>query len=134
MTRLRMLAAPALIAALGLTVAMPAQARDYRADNSYHHANSYRHAATQHTSASNTAIARTISEVSRDIDRAAARRTISAREASALRKDASQLQKLHAQYARNGLTRTELRTLENRVDRLRLALRADMRGSSRRRG
>lgn len=128
MTRLRMLAAPALIATLGLTVAMPAQARDYRGDNSY------RHAATQHTSASNTAIARTISEVSRDIDRAAARRTISAREASALRKDASQLQKLHAQYARNGLTRTELRTLENRVDRLRLALRADMRDSNRRRG
>jgi len=114
------IAAPALIAAMGLGALVPAaQAAPYE-----------RH----HAPARNADIRQEINGLNRDIDRAVARRAISQREATALRRDVAQVQRLYAQYARNGLTRNEARTLQNRVDRIEVALRAERRDRDHRRG
>lgn len=59
------------------------------------------------------------------IDRAQARRTISAREANGLRRDAADIQRTYANYARGGLSVQETRNLQNRVDKVEFALRAE---------
>ncbi|MDE8653084.1 hypothetical protein [Novosphingobium album (ex Liu et al. 2023)] len=110
--------APALVAALGLGAAMPATA----------------FAADRHTPVRNAAIRTDINDLNRDIDRAAARRTISAREAASLKRDASQVRYLYGQYSRNGLTVAETRTLQARVDRIHIALRAERRDRDGHRG
>lgn len=123
MRKFNKIVVPALIAALGLSVALPAQAQQYR-----------QHDAGRPTPVRDSNIRADINGLNRDIDRAAARRTISNREAASLKREAIQVQRLYSSYARNGLTRTETRTLQNRVDRIHVALRAERRDRDRRRG
>lgn len=124
MRKLTKIVAPALIAAMGIgAAAIPAQAQPYS-----------QHNAGRPTPVRNANIRADINGLNRDIDRAAARRTISSREATSLKRDAYQVQRLYASYARNGLTVTETRTLQNRVDRIRAGLRAERRDHDNRRG
>jgi len=117
--------APALIAALGLgAAAAPAQAQAY----------GQRHNAGRPTPVRNSNIRADIAGLNRAIDQATARRAISNREAVSLKRDALQVQRLYTQYARNGLTRSETQTLQNRVDRIHVALRAERRDRDNRRG
>ncbi|MBB4858207.1 hypothetical protein HNO88_001526 [Novosphingobium chloroacetimidivorans] len=124
MRKLTKIVVPALIAVMGAgTMAVPAQAQAYG-----------RHDAGHATPVRNSNIRADINGLNRDIDRAFARRTISNREATSLKRDAIQVQRLYQQYARNGLTRTETRTLQARVDRIHVALRAERRDRDNRRG
>lgn len=127
MPRLNRIAAPVLVAAMGIGLALPAQAQDWRHDRGDRYA-SY-HAATTHSD-----IRADIAALGRDIDRAAARRTISRKEANGLRRDLNQLQRSYTRFARDGLTRGEVRALESRVQSLRFALRSERRDTDRRRG
>ncbi|EIZ77343.1 hypothetical protein WSK_4075 [Novosphingobium sp. Rr 2-17] len=68
------------------------------------------------------------------IDRAEARRTISKREATGLRREVAQIQQTHARYARNGLTAGETRDLQKRVDRVQMALQGERHDRDGRRG
>lgn len=132
MRKLAKIVAPALIATLGLAAVVPAQAAPYARHDDRHddrrdgrHDN--RHNAGRPTPGRDNAIRADIFNLSRDIDRAAARRTISNREATRLKREATQVQRLYTSYARNGLTRAESRTLQNRVDQVRQALRTERR-------
>src|SRR6218665_756408 len=123
---LKLLGLPLALTASGLSIAAPAQARDnYR---------EHRAAAWQLTPARSSEIRQDIQSWRTAIDRAAARRTISAREANGLRSDARAIQQLYGSYARNGLTRSEVQTLQNRVNRVRVALHQERRDWDRRRG
>jgi hypothetical protein len=129
MSKFTKIVAPALIAALGIGAAvMPAQAQPYG------HQDRGRHDAGRPTPVRNSNIRADINGLNRDIDRAVANRCISSREAMGLKRDANQVQRLYAQYARNGLTRSETQTLQNRVDRIQVALRAERRDRDNRRG
>lgn len=132
---------PLAIAAATLAIAAPAQARDNYDGNNRGNANhgSYngrdnRAPAWQLTPARNNEIRQDIQSLRTAIDRAAARRTISQREATGLRNEARSVQQLYASYARNGLTRSEVQTLQNRVNRVRVALHQERRDWDSRRG
>lgn len=129
MSKFTRIVAPALIAAMGLgAAAAPASAQPYGQQHNG------RHDAGRPTPVRNSNIRADINGLNRDIDRAAANRRISSREAMGLKRDANQVQRLYAQYARNGLTRSETQTLQNRVDRIHVALRAERRDRDNRRG
>ena len=117
MRKFTKIVAPALIAAMGIGAAasVPAEAAPWN------------HNAGHPTPARDANIRADINGLNRDIDRAAARRTISPREANGLRRQAVQVQRLYASYARNGLTPSEVRTLQNRVDQIRVALHMERR-------
>lgn len=97
---------PALLVA-GISAPAIAREGDYRGGS--------RAEAAYQTPARNAEIRQDINGLNRQIDRAQARRTISPREATGLRRDARELQRLYARYARGGLSRDEYRTLERRV-------------------
>jgi hypothetical protein len=117
MRKFTKIVAPALIAAMGIGAAasVPAEAAPWT------------HNAGRPTPARDANIRADINGLNRDIDRAAARRTISPREANGVRRQAVQVQRLYASYARNGLTPSEVRTLQNRVDQIRAALHMERR-------
>lgn len=75
-----------------------------------------------------------INQLERRIQRAQQRRTISAREAAGLRRDALNVQRLYNRYVRNGLTRAEVSALEAQVNRLHQRLRLERRDWDGRRG
>jgi hypothetical protein len=75
-----------------------------------------------------------IDQLQNQIQRAQQRRTISAREAGGLRQQAVALRQTYARYNRNGLDRTEVRTLQNQVNTLRQRLRLERRDWDGRRG
>ncbi|WP_284734720.1 hypothetical protein [Sphingosinicella terrae] len=75
-----------------------------------------------------------INQLERRIDNAAARRTISQREAAGLRREAGQLQRLYARFSRNGLDRREVAQLQRGVGQLQQRLRVERRDVDRRRG
>jgi hypothetical protein len=125
MRKFTKIVAPALFATLALGAVVPAQAQSYN-----NHSN---HNAGRPTPGRDNQIRTDINNLSRSIDRAIARRTISNREATGLRRDAAEIQRLYGQYARNGLTQTEQRTLRNRVDRIENALRNERRDNDGRR-
>ena len=75
-----------------------------------------------------------INQLERRIQTAAARRTISQREAAGLRREALQVQRLYNRYSRNGLDRREVAQLENQVNRLKQRLRVERRDRDGRRG
>ena len=75
-----------------------------------------------------------INQLQNQIQRAQQRHTISVREATGLRREAANLRQLFARYNRNGLDRTEIRTLESRVNNLRQRLRLERRDWDGRRG
>ncbi len=122
MKTLKTFAAPLAIAAAALLTAMPAQARDNRND------------AWQMTPVRNTEIRQDINSLDNAIDRAAARRTISKREAGGLHNQARDIKRLYASYARGGLDRNEVRNLQSRVNSVRVALRMERRDWDGRRG
>jgi len=129
MSKFTKIIAPALIAALGIgAAAVPASAQPYGQQHNG------RHDAGRPTPVRNSNLRADINGLSRDIDRAVANRRISSREAIGLKRDAQQVQRLYAQYSRNGLTRSEVQTLQNRVDRIHVALRAERRDRDNRRG
>jgi len=129
MSKFTKIVAPALIAAMGIgAVAAPASAQPYGQQHNG------RHDAGRPTPVRNSNIRADINGLNRDIDRAVANRRISSREAMGLKRDANQVQRLYAQYARNGLTRSETQTLQSRVDRIQVALRAERRDRDNRRG
>ena len=133
MSKLSKIIAPAIIAATALGVTLPAQAADYgRNPQSYQ--NARHNDAARYTPVRNDNVRGEIAQLRRQIDRAAANRTISPREANGLRRDARDLERQYATLARNGLTRAEARMIENRVDRIKVALRSERRDSDRRRG
>lgn len=115
----RLFGLPLAIAAAGLAIAMPAQAQ---ARDHAHHAPAW-----QLTPARNAEIRQDVASLRNAIDRAAARRTISQREAAGLRSEARAIQQTHQRYARDGLSRAEVRTLQDRVNRVRVALRMERR-------
>lgn len=114
--------APALVAALGFTAVAPAIAEA-----------APRHEAARQTPNRNAQIRNEIRDLRAQIDRAAARRTISQREATSLRRDAADVQRLYTSYARNGLTNQEARQLQNRINKVEASLRAERRDDNRRR-
>ncbi|AIT79435.1 hypothetical protein [Novosphingobium pentaromativorans] len=128
MRTLTKIVAPALVAVLGIATIAPASAHEAaRYDN-------VRHDAARHTPARNASIRSDINDLRRDIDRAAARRTISQREAKGLRRDAAGIQRLYASYARNGLSAREMQILQRKVDRVHIALRMERHDRDNRRG
>lgn len=128
----KMFGLPLAIAAAGLAVAMPAQAQmrdhaDQRGPAWQGNGHNNHAPAWQLTPARNNQIRQDIASLRTAIDRAAARRTISQREASGLRNDARAIQQLYRGYSRNGLSRAEVRTLQDRVNRVRVTLRMERR-------
>lgn len=107
--------APALVAALGFSAVAPGIAEA---------AAPHREAA-RITPNREAKIRSDIAGLRGEIDRAAARRTISQREATGLRNDAVQIQRLHSTYARGGLSPREMQTLQSRIDRVHAALHAE---------
>jgi hypothetical protein len=126
MKTLKTFAAPLALVAASLAIAMPAQARDNRYDNHQQ--------AWQLTPRRSAEIRQDINSLGNAIDRAAARRTISQREATGLRRQARDVQRLYTQYARGGLTRAEVMNLQQRVNSVRVALRMERRDWDNRRG
>jgi hypothetical protein len=123
MRKFTKLVAPALVAALGLSAVAPAIAEA-----------APRHEAARITPVRNANIRADISGLRAQIDRAAQRRTISQREATGLRRDAADVQRLYASYARGGLSAQETRILESRVNKVRVALHMERRDYDGRRG
>ena len=79
------------------------------------------------TNSLNTQVRRDIANLRNDINRAESRKTISRREADRLRWQVREVQQVYARYARNGLNWAEVRDLEMRVNRIRVALRHERR-------
>jgi len=125
-------AATLAIAAASLSIAGAAQAQPGYGPNRG------QHQAIQQgwnlTPARSTQIRQDIASLNGAIDRAAARRTISPREAASLRQQARDVQRLYGQYARGGLDRGEVRSLQDRVNSVRVALRMERRDWDSRRG
>lgn len=86
------------------------------------------------TPARNAEIRSDIQRLRADIDRAQARRTISPREASGLRREAADIQRQYAAFSRGGLDRNEVRRLQDRVNDVRVHLRMERRDWDGRRG
>ncbi|AXB75823.1 hypothetical protein [Novosphingobium sp. P6W] len=123
MRKFTKLVAPALVAVLGLSAIAPTIAEA-----------APRHEAARYTPNRNANIRADISGLRAQIDRAAARRTISQREATGLRRDAADVQRLYSSYARGGLSAQETRTLQNRVNKVYTALHMERRDYDGRRG
>ena len=75
-----------------------------------------------------------INQLQNQIQRAAQRRTISQREATGLRRDAVNLQRLYRSYNRNGLSRAEVAALQTQVNRVHARLKLERRDWDGRRG
>lgn len=75
-----------------------------------------------------------INQLDNRIDRSARRGVISRREATGLRRQALNVQRLYNRYSRNGLNRAEVADLELRVNRLHQRLRVERRDWDGRRG
>lgn len=123
MRKFTKLVAPALVAVLGVGAVAPAVAEA-----------APRHDAARYTPNRDNRIRADINGLRAQIDRAAARRAISQREATGLRREAAEVQRMYARYARGGLTGQETRALQQRVERVHTALRAERRDNDRRRG
>ncbi|EJL22466.1 hypothetical protein [Novosphingobium sp. AP12] len=127
MRKFTKLVAPALVAVLGLSAIAPAiaEAAPYSQN---------RHEAARYTPNRNANIRSDIQGLRAQIDRAASRRTISQREATGLRRDAANVQRLYGQYARGGLSQQETRALQTRVNKVYVALHMERRDYEGRRG
>lgn len=117
MRTLTRILAPALAAGLALGAVAPASAADWRDHN--------RADAARYTPVRNDAVRADIYSLRAKIDRAAARRAISPREAAGLRRDTAGIERLYVSYARNGLNPRETQILRAKVDRVQFALRME---------
>lgn len=131
MKTFKKLAATLAIAAASLSIAGAAQAQNYGPNYGPNGPNHGQHQAIQQSwnlsPARSAQIRQDIASLNTAIDRAAARRTISPREAAGLRQQARDVQRLYGQYARGGLDRGEVRNLQTRVNTVRVALRMERR-------
>ena len=121
------------LAALVATTA-PALAAPYgqQQDSRHHQSAGYGY---QHAGYSNAMqFRRDIAKLDQRIDRALARRDISAREAMALRQDVRELSRMHDRFARGGFTRQEVRVLDTRLAQVTQSFRFERRDDDRRRG
>lgn len=118
MRKFTKIVAPALVAAMGMAAVAPGIAE----------------AAPRHQAARHYDIRTDINGLRANIDRAAARRTISQREATGLRRDVVQIQRQYAQYSRGGLSAQETRVLGARVNAVYAKLRMERHDYDRRRG
>jgi hypothetical protein len=96
MNKLTKLIAPALAVSLTLGAAVPTSAAVFYSNGAN--------------------VKAQIAQLDRQIDVAKARRQLTWQESASLEKQVDRLQKLYRSYSRNGLTRAELRTLDNQVD------------------
>lgn len=71
----------------------------------------------------NTEIRQDIDQLERQISRAQQRGTISRREAVTLRRQAAEIRRLASQFRQDGLSRSEVMTLERQVNMVRVKLR-----------
>ncbi|MFM6932353.1 MAG: hypothetical protein ACKOUT_08940 [Novosphingobium sp.] len=111
------IAAPALIAALAIG-AVPAQAQNYGQNYGQHNPgrgynNGYNNG---------NGIEREIAQLERQVNRGDNRDRISEREAAGLRRDVAQLRWTYRSYARDGLSSREVRTLQDKIQRIRARL------------
>lgn len=109
--------APALVASFAIASVAPASAAEVHNGN--------RAQAAHMTPVRNDTIRTQISQLSRDIDRASQRGTLSRRESASLKRDLGELRGLYGRYARGGLDRSEVRMLERKADQIRASLRAE---------
>jgi hypothetical protein len=105
MNKLIKIIAPALAASLALGAAVPASAATWEGRHEVGRYETSRHE-----------IGRQIAQLDRQVDMARARHLISWRESASLGTKVDRLQKLYRVYARNGLSRAEVRVLDNRID------------------
>ena len=124
MKKFNKFAATLAIAAASLSIAGAAQAQNYGPNRGQHQAIQQ---GWNLSPARSAQIRSDINSLNTAIDRAAARRTISPREAAGLRQQARDVQRLYGQYARGGLDRNEVRNLQTRVNQVRVALRMERR-------
>lgn len=119
MRKITKIVAPALIAAMGLGVAMPASAAA-----PYHRTTPVRidNARFDNNARAAFALRSQIDELQRMVNRNDRRDRISEREARGLRQDVWQLRRDFNAYSRNGLSDREARTLQFRVDRVKAKL------------
>lgn len=122
MIRFKKFAAPLALAAASLSIAGAAQAQPMGRGG------------WNITPARSAQIRSDINALNNAIDRAAARRAISPREANGLHRQARDVQRLYVQYSRGGLDRQEVRNLQDRVNSVRVALRMERRDWDGRRG
>ena len=109
------IAAPALIAAMAFGAAVPAQAQyNQGRDNGYNHNNHNNNGYNN-----GRGIEREITQLERQVNRGDNRDRISEREAAGLRRDVAQLRWTYRSYARDGLSNREVRTLQDRIQRIR---------------
>ncbi len=73
-------------------------------------------------------------QLQRRIDRAHRNGAISNREATGLRRQARDVQRMYNRYGRNGFSRSEVAQLESQVNRIRQELRLERRDWDNRRG
>ncbi|MCJ2178135.1 hypothetical protein [Novosphingobium album (ex Hu et al. 2023)] len=128
MRTLTKIIAPALAVALGMGAALPASAHETR------HEQSARHTPDRHEMDRARSIRSDIHGLRAQIDRAAARHRISYREANGLHRDARQIQRLYASYARDGLTHRETRVLKAKISKVQFALHMERSDRDGRRG
>ena len=107
MHKLTRIIAPAIMATLAVSVAIPAQARP-----------SYGHA----TPGRAEAIRNQIEDLQQRVNRNDRRDRVSAREAAGLRTDVRRLREQFRDYNRNGLSDSEYRRLERRIADIRARL------------
>ena len=131
MNTFKKFAAGLAVAAASLSIAGAAQAQPGYGPHGQQHAVQQ---GWNLTPARSAQIRQDIASLNNAIDRAAARRTISPREAAGLRRQARDVQRLYGQYARGGLDRGEVRNLQQRVNSVRVALRMERRDWDGRRG
>ncbi len=128
MTKFKYLAGPlALALAIG-GAAVPASAQNYRNNHNNYGRNWH---PTQHA---NAMLRQDINNLRQAVNRSDRRGRISEREWSGLRGEVRNIQSLYSSYARNGLTRNEVATLESRINRVRSMLRMERRDYDGRRG
>lgn len=135
MTQIAKFIAPALVATLGIGIAAtPALAHSNHGYGYGNRTEASRYMPVRNAAARHVDVRSDINQLDRQIARAQSRRTISNREARGLQRDANQVKRLYAQYARNGLTAREAQAIKIRVDRIQFALRAERRDRDGRRG
>lgn len=99
MNKFSKIIAPAIAASLALGAVAPASAASWNQPNRFD-------------------VRQQISQLDRQINQAERRNMLSHREAENLERKVDQLRDLHARYARNGLTKGELRLLDQRIDQV----------------
>lgn len=132
MRKLSRIFAPALCAAIALGATAPAQAAPaptahtqpapYQPGFHQYGPTQASHAYPASSQSRSAAINHRINELERAVNRNDGRNRISEREAASLRREVRELSQQFHRYDRNGLSKSEYRTLERRIERIRARL------------